>query len=64
MASGQYSVPAEHVVLLTKGAARNLGPISRTVDQLGEQIPTLVERFRDGEGISYEAYRPYFDPRK
>jgi ubiquinone/menaquinone biosynthesis C-methylase UbiE len=56
----EYTLPAEHVILLTGGTARNLSPISRLVDELGEQIPTLAERFRDGAGIPYEAYRPHF----
>ena len=43
----QYTLPAEHALLLTGGTARNLGPISRIIDQLGEQVPTLVNRFRD-----------------
>ena len=56
----QYSLPAEHAALLTGSTARNLSPTSRLINQLGEQIPTLVERFRDGDGIPYEAYRPDF----
>jgi len=56
----QYSLPAEHAALLTGNTSRNLGPTSRFIDQLGKQIPTLVERFRDGEGIPYTAYRPGF----
>lgn len=56
----QYTLPAEHALLLTGGTARNLGPISRIIDQLGEQVPTLVDRFRDGNGIPYDAYRPDF----
>lgn len=56
----QYSLPAEHAALLTGSTARNLSPTGRIINQLGAQIPTLVERFRDGEGIPYAAYRPDF----
>ncbi len=56
----QYSLPAEHAALLTGSTARNLSPTSWLINQLGEQIPALVECFRDGEGIPYSAYRPDF----
>ncbi|MCB1127208.1 MAG: methyltransferase domain-containing protein [Verrucomicrobiae bacterium] len=56
----QYSLPAEHAVLLTGDTARNLSPLGRIINLLGEQVPTLVDRFADGEGIPYDAYRPGF----
>ncbi len=59
-ATARYSLPAEHALLLTGGSARNLSPISRIVNELGKQVPTLIERFQDGKGIHYDAYRPGF----
>lgn len=56
----RYSLPAEHAVLLTGGTARNVSPMSRLINQLGNLVPTLVERFRDGDGIPYSAYQPEF----
>jgi SAM-dependent methyltransferase len=58
--TAQYTLPAEHALLLTGSNARNLGPISRIVNLLGEQLSTLIERFEDGGGIPYDAYRPDF----
>ncbi|MEZ4718064.1 MAG: class I SAM-dependent methyltransferase [Caldilineaceae bacterium] len=37
-----------------------MSPHGRIVNLLGEQVPTLVARFADGEGIPYDAYRPGF----
>lgn len=56
----RYSLPPEHALLLTGKSSRNLGPISRLINQLGEQVPRLVDRFHDGGGIPYDAYRPDF----
>ena len=58
--TGQFTLPAAHAVLLTGDTARNMSPHGRIVNLLGEQVPTLVARFADGEGIPYDAYRPGF----
>ena len=58
--TGRYSLPAEHAVLLTGGTARNASPMIGLINQLGNLVTTLVERFRDGAGIPYSAYQPDF----
>ena len=58
--SQRYSLPEEHAALLTGDSSRNLGPMSRIITHLGGHVPTLSERFHDGDGIPYSAYRPEF----
>ena len=59
-ASRQYTLPAEHAVLLTGPGSMNMAPISRFVTLLATHVPGVAEVFRTGGGVPYEAYRPDF----
>jgi SAM-dependent methyltransferase len=59
-ASRTYSLPPEHVLLLTGASRRNVAPISRMVTVLARHVAAVAECFRHGGGVPYAAYRPEF----
>ena len=59
-AARQYTLPAEHAVLLTGPGSMNMAPLSRFIALLGNHVPGVAEAFRTGGGVPYEAYRPGF----
>ncbi|MGY1824540.1 class I SAM-dependent methyltransferase [Geodermatophilus sp. SYSU D00079] len=59
-ATRQYSLPAEHALLLTGEGSLNMAPISRLVTSLAPHVPDVVQVSRTGGGVPYEAYRPEF----
>ncbi|SDN77965.1 methyltransferase domain-containing protein [Geodermatophilus sp. DSM 45219] len=59
-ATRQYTLPAEHAVLLTGPGSVNMAPISRFIALLGVHVPAVADAFRTGGGVPYEAYRPGF----
>ena len=59
-ADRQYSLPAEHALLLTGPGSLNMAPFSRFIALLGVHVPGVAEAFRTGGGVPYEAFRPGF----
>ncbi len=59
-ATGVYTLPPEHALLLTGESARNLAPQSRFLDELGRHIPQVERAFREGGGVPYAEYQPEF----
>jgi SAM-dependent methyltransferase len=57
---GTYELPAEHAPLLTGDTSRNLAPTARMINHMGRHLPALIGCFRDGGGVSYDAFRPEF----
>ncbi len=53
-----YTLPPEHALLLTGQSSRNLAPVSRFLNSMSRQVTGLVDSFRNGGGIPYEAYQP------
>jgi SAM-dependent methyltransferase len=58
--SARFTLPPEHAALLAGDRASNVAPQSRLVNHFGGLLSEIVERFRDGEGLGYERYRPEF----
>jgi ubiquinone/menaquinone biosynthesis C-methylase UbiE len=58
--SRTYTLPAEHAALLTGHTSRNLAPLSKMVNLLGNHRDQLVDCFRHGGGVSYDLFRPEF----
>jgi SAM-dependent methyltransferase len=53
----RYSLPAEHVTPLTDALDLNfIAPLARAVVAASARLPDVVEAFRTGGGVSYEAY--------
>jgi SAM-dependent methyltransferase len=59
-ATGVYTLPPEHALLLTGESARNLAPQSRFLDELGRHVPQVERAFREGGGVPYAEYQPEF----
>jgi SAM-dependent methyltransferase len=59
-ATRQYSLPAEHALLLTGPGSLNMAPISRLVTSLAPHVSDVAQVSRTGGGVPYEAYRPEF----
>ncbi len=55
-----YTFPAEHLVCLSGGGELNLAPMSVVSGHLAKFIQPVAERFREGGGVPYSAYRPDF----
>jgi len=60
LATGRYTLPAEHAQWLTGGGAGNLAPMSRILNHFVEHVPGVVECFRNGGGVPYAEYWPDF----
>ncbi len=55
--TGTYTLPREHAALLTRAAgADNLAVIAQYLPMLGSVEDRIVERFRNGGGLDYDAY--------
>ncbi len=55
--AGTYSLPPEHSALLTRDAgADNLAVIAQYIPLLGGVEDQIVDRFRHGGGVDYDAY--------
>ena len=53
----RYSLPAPHAEVLTSRDSLNyLAPLARLVTAAGIQLPTLVEAYRTGGGVSWEQF--------
>jgi len=59
-ASSLYELPEAWAAVLTGDGPGNLAPQAATVAALAPVLPLVVEAFRTGEGVGYEAYRPAF----
>ncbi|MCW5768790.1 MAG: class I SAM-dependent methyltransferase [Phycisphaeraceae bacterium] len=58
---GTYVLPAEHAALLTRASSpNNLAGTAQWLSVLGSVEDLVVEAFRHGKGISYEAYGERF----
>ena len=56
-ASGTYALPAEHAAVLTRAAGtHNLASLGQFVAVLGSVEDQVVECFRNGGGVPYEAF--------
>jgi len=55
--AGTYALPAEHAAFLTRAAApNNLAVYAQYVPLLGSIEERIIECFREGGGVPYEAY--------
>jgi SAM-dependent methyltransferase len=54
--AGTYTLPVEHAGLLTRGSPDNLGALTQYLPLLGAVEDDIVDRFRVGGGVGYEAY--------
>ena len=60
-AARTYGLPAEHAALLTRAAGiRNMAIMAQSVGLMGMVEDAIVEGFRTGAGVPYEAYPPRF----
>ncbi|HET8729024.1 MAG TPA: class I SAM-dependent methyltransferase [Alphaproteobacteria bacterium] len=55
--AGTYRLPAEHAAFLTRTATPdNMAVTAQMIPSMGAVEDAVVERFRTGEGLSYDAY--------
>lgn len=59
-ADGGYTLPPEHAVCLTGGAASNVAPLCRVPTLLAHHLTEAETVVRDGGGIPYESFQPDF----
>jgi SAM-dependent methyltransferase len=59
-ATGVYTLPPEHAMCLMGDSRLNVAPVSALVPFLGTLAPRVLQAFREGGGVPYEAYRPEF----
>jgi hypothetical protein len=59
-ATGRYSLPPEHALLLTGDTPLNLAAMSPMFTHLAKHVDTVADRFWTGGGIDYGEYRPEF----
>jgi SAM-dependent methyltransferase len=58
--TGRYALPEEHSVCLTGPGSMNLAPYSQLTTLLATHVPGVARAFRDGGGVTYDAFRPEF----
>jgi SAM-dependent methyltransferase len=59
-ASATYHLPPEHAHLLTGHHSRNLTTAAAMYPLMARVLPRVVEAFRQGGGVPYDAYQPEF----
>lgn len=58
----QYLLPPEHAAALTrKAGSNNLGSLARMMSGMGSVETELLEAFRNGGGLKYEAYEGFHE---
>ncbi|MGK2856648.1 MAG: class I SAM-dependent methyltransferase [Thermoanaerobaculia bacterium] len=61
-ATGTYSLPVEHAMFLTRAAgADNLAHIAQIVGMLGTVEDRVIDCFRNGGGVPYQAYARFHE---
>ncbi len=56
-AAGVYTLPAEHAMVLTATAGlNNMARLAPIIGQLGSVESGIIESFKNGGGVSYDAY--------
>jgi SAM-dependent methyltransferase len=59
-AAAAFTLPAEHAACLTGESSRNLAATSQNLPMLARRVDQVIECFRAGGGVPYEAFKPDF----